>query len=84
MKAIGDRDEGIAAELADHGSGVGADHDELAVRHVDHAGHPEDDRQPDRGDGENGGDADADHELGNERLRHGSVYPFEIRGLRVD
>ena len=68
-----DGDEGVAAELADDRGGVGADHDELAVRHVDDAGDAEDDGEPDRGDDENGGDAEADQELGDERLRHGRV-----------
>ena len=45
----GNGDEGVAAELADHRRGVGADHDELAVRHVDDTGDTEDDGKPDGG-----------------------------------
>src|SRR4029077_19654859 len=32
------REEVMAAELADHGGGIGAVHDQLAVSHIDHAG----------------------------------------------
>jgi hypothetical protein len=46
-------------QLAHHGPDVGSDHDELAVRHVDDAGHAEDDRQAQAGDDQNRDDTEA-------------------------
>ena len=60
----GYRDEGVAAELADHGGSVGADHDHLAVGHVDDAGDAEDDRETESRDHQDRDDAEAAEETG--------------------
>ena len=64
------REEGIAAELADHGGGIGADHDQLAVRHVDDAGNAEDDRETESCDHQDRDYAEAAEKLGDDRLKH--------------
>ena len=40
----------VADQLLGHEGRVGADHDQLAMRHVDDAHHPEGDGEPDRGE----------------------------------
>src|SRR6185312_13821177 len=62
--------ESVAAELADHRGGVGADHDELAMRHVNDTGDPEHDRQADSCDNQDRHHAEPAHELRHDRLKH--------------
>ena len=69
------RDESIAAELADHGGGIGADHDQLAVGHVDDAGNAEDDGQTQSCDHQDRDDAEAAQKLGDDRLKHIRACP---------
>ena len=84
----GDRYGGkrIAAELADNGGGIGADHDQLAMRHVDDAGHAEDDRQPDRRDHQDRHHTEAAEKLRDDGLQHSvpvgiaRVDPHACRG----
>ncbi len=71
-----DRDDEIGAEpvrrqecakelLADK-SGIGAEHDHLAMRHVDDAHHAEGDGEPDRGQQQHAAEADALEQIGGE------------------
>ena len=68
----GDRygDEGIAAELADHRGGIGADHDHLAMGHVDDPGDAEDYRETESCNHQDRDHAEAAEKLGNDRLKH--------------
>ena len=65
----------LPPSCADHGGGVGADHDQLAVGHVDDAGDAEDDRQTQSCDHQDRDDAEAAEELGDDRLQHSAPAP---------
>ena len=67
----GDRDEGVAAKLADDGRSIRTHHDEFAVRHIDNAGHAENDRKTEGDENQDRDDAEPAQELGNDRLAHG-------------
>ena len=55
-----------AEQLLHDKGGIGAEHDHLAMRHVDDAHHAEGDREPDRGEQQHAAEADALEQIGGE------------------
>src|SRR5438445_436392 len=71
----GSRSEHPPSQSTTHVADVAADHDELAVSHVDDVHEPERDRQADRNQQEDGGNAQAVEDTEQDQARHAPLYP---------
>ena len=70
-----------AEELLHDKGGIGAEHDHLAMRHVDDAHHAEGDGEPDRGEQQDAAEADALEQIGGEADQPKPVVDRGERGV---